>query len=101
MPNVEDPDANKQKDGHDFVGFPAKSLSHERANNSNADPSQEDGFNDINDLESSFASFTIKPLQALNTALHNTDYTTVLCIALLGCKMGMELAWQLGSANGP
>lgn len=41
MPNAEDPDANKQKDGHDFVGFPAESLSHERANNSNADPSQE------------------------------------------------------------
>lgn len=65
MPNAEDPDANKQKDGHDFVGFPAESLSHERANNSNADPSQEDGFNDVSDLESSFASFPMKPLQAL------------------------------------
>lgn len=41
MPNAKDPDANKQKDGHDFVGFPAESLSHERANNSNSDPSQE------------------------------------------------------------
>lgn len=36
MPNAEDPDANKQKYGHDFVGSPAESMSH-----SNADPSQE------------------------------------------------------------
>ena len=41
MPNAEEPDANKQKDGHDFVGFPTESLSHERANNSNAGPSKE------------------------------------------------------------
>ncbi|XP_050271226.1 serine/threonine-protein kinase BLUS1 isoform X2 [Quercus robur] len=60
MPNAEDPDANKQKYGHDFVGSPVESMSH-----SNADPSQEDGFSDISDLESSFASFPVKPLQAL------------------------------------
>ncbi|XP_039025465.1 uncharacterized protein LOC120158772 [Hibiscus syriacus] len=33
--------------------------------NSNAASSQEDGINDLHDLESSLASFPIKPLQAL------------------------------------
>ncbi|XP_062151382.1 serine/threonine-protein kinase BLUS1 isoform X2 [Alnus glutinosa] len=63
MPNSEDLDAcKKQKDRHDGVGFPAERLSHESANHSNAPPNQEDGFDD---LESSLASFPIKPLQAL------------------------------------
>ncbi|KAE8021536.1 hypothetical protein FH972_007419 [Carpinus fangiana] len=66
MPNSEDLDASKkQKDRHDDVGFPAERLSHERANHSNAPPNQEDGFDDLHDLENSLASFPIKPLQAL------------------------------------
>jgi serine/threonine-protein kinase OSR1/STK39 len=65
MPNAEDLDASKkQKDRNDDVGFPAERLSHESVYNSNAPPSQEDGFNDIHDLGSSLP-FPIKPLQAL------------------------------------
>ncbi|KAF3444651.1 hypothetical protein FNV43_RR14344 [Rhamnella rubrinervis] len=64
--HVEDPDTSKkQRDIYEDVRFQAESGSLEMANQSNATPSQEDGFNDLHDLESSLASFPIKPLQAL------------------------------------
>ncbi|KAK3183570.1 hypothetical protein Dsin_030856 [Dipteronia sinensis] len=57
--------SRKLRDEYDDVGITAEGLSPERANDSNAAPSQEDGFNDLHDLENSLASFPIKPLQAL------------------------------------
>ncbi|KAF5479602.1 hypothetical protein F2P56_000411 [Juglans regia] len=66
MPNSEDLDASKKlKDGYDGVGFPAERLSQERVNHPNAHHNDEDGFNDIRDLNSSLPSFPVKPLQAL------------------------------------
>ncbi|XP_031265253.1 serine/threonine-protein kinase BLUS1 isoform X2 [Pistacia vera] len=63
--NEEDPSGSgKQRDSYDGVGVPGERLSLERANHSSAAPS-EDGFNDLHDLESSLASFPIKPLRAL------------------------------------
>ncbi|KAM6548735.1 hypothetical protein CsatB_020411 [Cannabis sativa] len=55
----------KQIDEHKDVGIPEERLSPEMANQSNPTSNQEDGFNDLKDLESSLASFPIKPLQAL------------------------------------
>ncbi|WCJ20982.1 Protein kinase superfamily protein [Euphorbia peplus] len=45
--------------------LPAERLSHETPNHSTVAPSDQDEFSDIPDLESSLASFPIKPLQAL------------------------------------
>ncbi|KAK8710235.1 hypothetical protein V6N13_145569 [Hibiscus sabdariffa] len=65
-PNAEDQDGSiKQRDHHDVVGSSSEKMSSEMASNSIAASSQEDGLNDLHDLESSFASFPIKPLQAL------------------------------------
>ncbi|KAM7268191.1 hypothetical protein ACFE04_010357 [Oxalis oulophora] len=61
MPNAED----KQLEKHDAIESPAESLSPERVDQPNASPNQEDHYNDLHDLESSLASFPIKPLQAL------------------------------------
>ncbi|XP_031265254.1 serine/threonine-protein kinase BLUS1 isoform X3 [Pistacia vera] len=64
--NEEDPSGSgKQRDSYDGVGVPGERLSLERANHSSAAPSEVDGFNDLHDLESSLASFPIKPLRAL------------------------------------
>ncbi|KAJ4831512.1 hypothetical protein Tsubulata_004745 [Turnera subulata] len=63
--NVEVPGiSGNQKENHS-VEFQADRLSAESVNNSSTAPSHEDGFNDLHDLESSLASFPIKPLQAL------------------------------------
>ncbi|KAG4182148.1 hypothetical protein ERO13_A09G026700v2 [Gossypium hirsutum] len=65
-PNAEDQDGSrKQRDRHDVVGLSAERISPEMPNNSIAASSQEDGLSDLHDLESSLASFPIKPLQAL------------------------------------
>ncbi|XP_062106858.1 serine/threonine-protein kinase BLUS1 [Humulus lupulus] len=58
-------DTKKQTDEHKDVGIPEERLSPEMVNQSNPTSNQEDGFNDHKDLESSLASFPIKPLQAL------------------------------------
>ncbi|VVB14510.1 unnamed protein product [Arabis nemorensis] len=59
--HTEEPDFNrKQCERQD-----ESALSPERASSSATAPSQDDELNDIHDLESSFASFPIKPLQAL------------------------------------
>ncbi|XP_034898707.1 serine/threonine-protein kinase BLUS1 isoform X2 [Populus alba] len=66
MSNAEDPDlSGKQMDGSNIVGSPADKLPPKTANHSISAPSQEDGFNDLHDLETSLPSFPIKPLQAL------------------------------------
>ncbi|KAI9177261.1 hypothetical protein LWI28_012979 [Acer negundo] len=66
LPTAEDLNGSRNlRDEYDDVGITAEGLSPERANDSNAAPSQEDGFNDLHDLENSLASFPIKPLQAL------------------------------------
>lgn len=66
MSNAEDPDlSGKQMDRYNIVGFPAEKLPPKIANHSISAPSQEDGFNDLHDLETSLPSFPIKPLQAL------------------------------------
>ncbi|KAL5540608.1 hypothetical protein UlMin_043183 [Ulmus minor] len=58
-------DGQKKMDGYKDVRFPADRVSHEMAGQSNPTPSQEDGLNDLHDLENSLSSFPIKPLQAL------------------------------------
>ncbi|XVF16400.1 hypothetical protein REPUB_Repub10bG0028000 [Reevesia pubescens] len=64
--NAEDRDGSrKQRDRHDIVGLSAARMSPETASNSVAASSQEDDLSDLHDLESSLASFPIKPLQAL------------------------------------
>ncbi|KAK8607252.1 hypothetical protein V6N13_052994 [Hibiscus sabdariffa] len=66
IPNAEDQDGSrKQRDGHDVVGLPADKISPETACNSISAASKEEGLSDLHDLESSLASFPIKPLQAL------------------------------------
>ncbi|KAE8697149.1 Serine/threonine-protein kinase OSR1 [Hibiscus syriacus] len=65
-PDSEDQDGSrKQRDQHDVVGLSTEKMSCEMASNSIAASSQEDGLNDLHDLESSLASFPNKPLQAL------------------------------------
>ncbi|KAH9790717.1 protein kinase domain-containing protein [Citrus sinensis] len=64
MSNAEDPNSSG-KQNHADVEVPAERLSTESGNHSNATTSQDDGFNNLHDLESSLASFPIKPLQAL------------------------------------
>ncbi|KAG4128546.1 hypothetical protein ERO13_D09G026200v2 [Gossypium hirsutum] len=65
-PNAEDQDGSrKQRDRHDVVGLSAERISPEMPSNSIAASSQEDGLSDLHELESSLASFPIKPLQAL------------------------------------
>nr|ABS32235.1 protein kinase [Carica papaya] len=66
MPNAEEPDVGRKESSryHEFV-LPAERSSPERANISATAHHLEDGLNDLRDLESSLASFPIKPLQAL------------------------------------
>ncbi|XVE83970.1 hypothetical protein DITRI_Ditri16bG0131500 [Diplodiscus trichospermus] len=64
--NAEDRDGSrKQRERHDVVGLSAERISSDAASNSIAPTSQEDALSDLHDLESSLASFPIKPLQAL------------------------------------
>ncbi|XWS30361.1 hypothetical protein CRYUN_Cryun24cG0110700 [Craigia yunnanensis] len=64
--NAGDQDGSgKQRDRHDVVGLSAERMSPETASNSIAATSQGDGLSDLHVLESSLASFPIKPLQAL------------------------------------
>ncbi|XP_015966330.1 serine/threonine-protein kinase BLUS1 [Arachis duranensis] len=68
VPNAEDPDIDKkQKDRSDDERVPADGLSSVSANHSDVAPTldKEDGFNNLQDLESSLPSFPSKPLQAL------------------------------------
>ncbi|CAL2250512.1 unnamed protein product [Prunus armeniaca] len=62
MPNAS---SKKQSEKDEDVNFPAEGAAIEMENQPNAAPDQEDGFNDLHDLDSSLASFPIKPLQAL------------------------------------
>ncbi|VVA17722.1 PREDICTED: serine/threonine-kinase [Prunus dulcis] len=62
MPNAS---SKKQNEKDEDVSFPAEGAAIEMENQPNAAPDQEDGFNDLHDLDSSLASFPIKPLQAL------------------------------------
>ncbi|KAL0647916.1 hypothetical protein Bca4012_046207 [Brassica carinata] len=59
--HAEEPDFNRKQ----CKRQDESALSPERASSSETTPSQDDELNDIQDLESSFASFPIKPLQAL------------------------------------
>ncbi|KAL1205973.1 Serine/threonine-protein kinase BLUS1 [Cardamine amara subsp. amara] len=59
--HAEEPDFNRKQCERQDESV----LSPERASSSATAPSQDDELNDIHDLESSFASFPIKPLQAL------------------------------------
>ncbi|OWM70657.1 hypothetical protein CDL15_Pgr014330 [Punica granatum] len=56
--------STKQEDWRDDLN-PAERLSPERVTFSNSAPSKEDAFDGLHDLETSLASFPIKPLQAL------------------------------------
>ncbi|MED6219179.1 hypothetical protein PIB30_033495 [Stylosanthes scabra] len=67
-PNAEEPDIDKkQKDRSDDGRVPADGLSSVSANHPDVASrlDKEDGFNNIQDLESSLPSFPSKPLQAL------------------------------------
>ncbi|XP_057540243.1 serine/threonine-protein kinase BLUS1 isoform X2 [Amaranthus tricolor] len=55
----------KQKDKFDDNIFPTEKPSSEGTNHSNTSDSHEDGFDDLDSLEDSLASFPIQPLQAL------------------------------------
>ncbi|KAF8408262.1 hypothetical protein HHK36_007411 [Tetracentron sinense] len=78
--NTEVPDLSNQQDGYDDIGFTAKRLSSKRGNHFDAALTKEcfmlqnvtstihlfqDGLNDLQNVESSLASFPIHPLQAL------------------------------------
>ncbi|GMI68397.1 MITOGEN-ACTIVATED PROTEIN KINASE KINASE KINASE KINASE4, TARGET OF TEMPERATURE3 [Hibiscus trionum] len=66
IPNAEDQErSRKQRDMHDVVRLSAEKMSPEIACNSIAATNDEEGISDLHDLESSLASFPIKPLQAL------------------------------------
>ncbi|XWS32760.1 hypothetical protein CRYUN_Cryun22dG0017300 [Craigia yunnanensis] len=66
MSNAKDRDGSKkQRDWFDVVGLSAERMSPETASNFFTATSQENGLSDLHDLESSLASFPIKPLQAL------------------------------------
>lgn len=63
---AENPDPElKQKDRPDDHSFPQDKPSSEGTNHSNTSDSHEDGFDDLESLEGSLASFPIQPLQAL------------------------------------
>ncbi|XP_048433815.1 serine/threonine-protein kinase BLUS1 isoform X2 [Pyrus x bretschneideri] len=62
MPNAS---SEKQIDKDEDVSFPTKREATEMEIQSNAVPDQEDGFNNLHDLDNSLAAFPIKPLQAL------------------------------------
>lgn len=55
----------KQKDRLDDHSFPSDKLLSEGINHPNASDSHDDGFEDLDSLEGSLASFPIQPLQAL------------------------------------
>ncbi|XVF58066.1 hypothetical protein PTKIN_Ptkin07bG0032800 [Pterospermum kingtungense] len=63
--NADQDGCGKQKDRCGVVGLSAERMSPETTSNSIAPTSQEDGLSDLPDLESSLASFPVKPLQAL------------------------------------
>ncbi|RDX62612.1 Serine/threonine-protein kinase fray2, partial [Mucuna pruriens] len=68
IPNAEEPHRDKkQKDRLDDFRVPGEELPAVAANHSDGAPmpDKEDGFNNLQDLECSLASFPIKPLQAL------------------------------------
>ncbi|XP_038891117.1 serine/threonine-protein kinase BLUS1 isoform X3 [Benincasa hispida] len=67
MSNVEDLDVHttQQRNKNNEFTFPVEGSSLETLNYPTAAASQEDGFNDLHDLESSLASFPMKPLEAL------------------------------------
>ncbi|XP_022939013.1 serine/threonine-protein kinase BLUS1-like isoform X2 [Cucurbita moschata] len=67
MSNIENLDVHttKQRNQNNDFSFPVEGSSLERLNHPTAAASQEDGFSDLHDLESSLASFPVKPLEAL------------------------------------
>ncbi|XP_031742161.1 serine/threonine-protein kinase BLUS1 isoform X4 [Cucumis sativus] len=67
MSNIEDLDVHttQQRNKNNEFTFPVEGSSLERLSHPTAAASQEDGFNDLHDLESSLASFPMKPLEAL------------------------------------
>ncbi|KAK7266088.1 hypothetical protein RIF29_18728 [Crotalaria pallida] len=67
MPIVDEPTLKKENNQSDDFKVQADGLSAAATNNLDATPTldKEDGFNNLQDLESSLASFPIKPLQAL------------------------------------
>ncbi|GMI86808.1 MITOGEN-ACTIVATED PROTEIN KINASE KINASE KINASE KINASE4, TARGET OF TEMPERATURE3 [Hibiscus trionum] len=74
-PNAEDQEGSrKQRDGHDVVGLSADNISQETACSSIPATSQEEVLSDLHDLESSLASFPIKPLQALTDCFDIVEY---------------------------
>ncbi|KAK9277605.1 hypothetical protein L1049_007150 [Liquidambar formosana] len=65
--NKEDHDlSSKQKDGYDNLALSADGLSVERLSNSISAPTQEDGLNNLQKVESSVASHRSNPLKALD-----------------------------------
>ncbi|KAI3768731.1 hypothetical protein L2E82_19561 [Cichorium intybus] len=64
--NIEEPNANsKQENRLNDVGLPAERLSPDISDHSDNGSHHEDAIDEIPDLETSFAAFPIKPLQAL------------------------------------
>ncbi|KAM5581661.1 serine/threonine-protein kinase BLUS1 [Rosa sericea] len=57
--------SKEQSDSYEDVNFRTERSTVEMANQSNAASHQEDGFDELHDLDGSLASFPIKPLQAL------------------------------------
>ncbi|XP_062010135.1 serine/threonine-protein kinase BLUS1 [Rosa rugosa] len=57
--------SKEQSDSYEDVNFPTERSTVEMANQSNAASNQEDGFDELHDLDGSLASFPIKPLRAL------------------------------------
>lgn len=66
MSNAEEPDtAKKNEDTSNDLKVPAEDLSASNHSDGTSTLDKEDGFNNLQDLESSLASFPMKPLQAL------------------------------------
>nr|XP_043615407.1 serine/threonine-protein kinase BLUS1-like isoform X2 [Erigeron canadensis] len=64
--NAEDQNASsKQQNGLNEVGLPAERSSPEMSDRSDSASHHEDAINEIPDLESSFAAFPLKPIEAL------------------------------------
>ncbi|AES74480.1 putative protein kinase STE-STE20-Fray family [Medicago truncatula] len=66
MSNAEEPDmAKKNEDTSNDLKVPVENLSASNHSDGTSTLDKEDGFNNLQDLESSLASFPMKPLQAL------------------------------------
>ncbi|MCL7043121.1 hypothetical protein MKW94_017367 [Papaver nudicaule] len=63
--STQEPVSSKRTDGFTDLGFSMDALSPEKENCLTAAQAQEDEINELPDLENSFASFSVRPLQAL------------------------------------